>query len=300
MRHAPPGWELMKRLNLSLAFILLVVPCALLAAFTHYPAIKSLLNSFWSMGTIRRPSKFIGIENYETLLADETLHQILWNSTLYALVTIPAAIALSIGMALLVNAKLPGTALMRLSFFLPTMLPMIAVANIWLFFYAPGIGLISQVLVYFGFQPINFLGSANTSLWSMMVVAVWKEAGLFMIFYLAALQAVPTNLKEAARLEGAGPVRVFFDVVLPLLKPTTVFVAVNALINSFRLIDHVVVMTKGGPNNSSALLLYYIYEVTFRYRDFAYGATLTVFMVLLLGLMALIQFKILDRRTHYQ
>lgn len=290
----------MKRLNPYLALVLLVLPCSILAAFTHYPAINSLLNSFWSAGTSRRPSKFVGIENYEILLADETLHQVLWNSTIYAVLTIPAAIALSIAMALLVNSKLHGTALMRLSFFLPTMLPMIAVANIWLFIYAPGIGLISQTLVYFGFQPINFLGDASTSLWSMMVVAVWKEAGLFMIFYLAALQAVPINLKEAARLEGAGPVRIFFDIVMPLLKPTTVFVAVNALINSFRLIDHVVVMTKGGPNNSSALLLYYIYEVTFGYRDFPYGATLTVFMVILLGLMALIQFKLLDRKTHYQ
>jgi sn-glycerol 3-phosphate transport system permease protein len=134
----------------------------------------------------------------------------------------------------------------------------------------------------------------------MMVVAVWKESGLFMIFYLAALQAVPNNLKEAARLEGAGSIRIFFDIVFPLLRPTTVFVAVNALINAFRLIDHVVVMTKGGPDNSSALLLYYVYEVTFGFRDFSYGATLTVFMVLLLGLMALVQFKLLDKRTHYQ
>ena len=131
----------------------------------------------------------------------------------------------------------------------------------------------------FGLPSINFLGSTDTSLVSMMVVAVWKEAGLFMIFYLAALQSVPTNLKDAARLEGAGSVRVFFDVVLPLLRPTTIFVAVNALINAFRLVDHVIVMTEGGPNNSSALLLYYIYEVTFGQRDFAYGATLTVLMV---------------------
>jgi len=292
--------DTMKRLSFPLAFVLLIVPCSLLAAFTHYPAIKSLINSFWSAGTSRRPSKFVGLENYETLLADETLHQILWNSTLYALLTIPVAIALSIGMALLVNAKFPGTAFMRLSFFLPTMMPMIAVANIWLFFYAPGIGFISQITVYFGYQPINFLGRTDTSLVSMMVVAVWKEAGLFMIFYLAALQSVPGNLKEAARLEGAGPIRVFFDVVLPILKPTTVFVAVNALINAFRMIDHVVVMTKGGPNNSSALLLYYIYEVTFRHRDFAYGATLTVFMVFVLGLFAYLQFKFLDKRTRYQ
>lgn len=289
-----------KRLPLGLAFVFLVLPCSLLVAFTHYPALRAVMNSFWNNASSRRPSRFVGTENYQTLLEDDRLAQVLMNSTLYALGTIPLAIGLSIGMALLVNSKLPGTALMRLSFFMPTMLPMIAVANIWLFFYAPGIGLASNILGMFGLPPINFLGSTETSLISMMVVAVWKEAGLFMIFYLAALQAVPTNLKDAARLEGAGPIRVFFDVVMPLLRPTTIFVAVNALINAFRLVDHVIVMTKGGPNNSSALLLYYIYDVTFGHRDFAYGATLTVLMVCLLGLMAIVQFWILDRKAHYQ
>jgi sn-glycerol 3-phosphate transport system permease protein len=288
------------RLSIGMGFILLFLPCSLLVAFTHYPAIKALLNSFWNNGSSIRPSRFVGIENYRTLLEDEKLMQVLVNSFIYAIGTVPLAIALAIGMALLVNSKLPATGLMRLSFFLPTMLPMVAVANIWLFFYAPGIGLASQILNYFGFPSVNFLGSTDTSLVSMMVVAVWKEAGLFMIFYLAALQSIPTNLKDAARLEGAGAIRIFLDVVLPLLRPTTIFVAVNALINAFRLVDHIVVMTRGGPSNSSSLLLYYIYEVTFGFRDFAYGATLTVLMVVILGFMAAIQFWVLNRKTHYQ
>lgn len=289
-----------KRLPLGLGIVLLVLPCSLLVAFTHYPAVRALINSLWNNASSRRPSRFVGLENYEALIADDKLVQVLTNSGLYALGTIPLAIFLSIGMALLVNSKLPATGLMRLSFFMPTMLPLVAVANIWLFFYAPGIGLASQIMNYFGLPTVNFLGSTETSLASMMVVAVWKEAGLFMIFYLAALQAVPENLKDAARLEGAGPVRVFFDVVLPLLRPTTIFVAVNALINAFRLVDHIIVMTKGGPDNSSALLLYYIYEVTFRQRDFAYGATLTVLMVAILGVLAAFQFWVLDRKAHYQ
>jgi sn-glycerol 3-phosphate transport system permease protein len=289
-----------KRLPLGLGIVLLILPCSLLVAFTHYPAVRALINSLWNNASSRRPSRFVGIENYEAMLADEKLMQVMTNSALYALGTIPLAIILSIGMALLVNSKLPATGLMRLSFFMPTMLPLVAVANIWLFFYAPGIGLLSQMMNFFGLPTINFLGSTETSLVSMMVVAVWKEAGLFMIFYLAALQAVPENLKDAARLEGAGPVRVFLDVVMPLLRPTTIFVAVNALINAFRLIDHIIVMTKGGPDNSSALLLYYIYEVTFRQRDFAYGATLTVLMVAILGALAAFQFWVLDRKTHYQ
>lgn len=289
-----------EKLSFRLSFVLLVIPCSLLVAFTHYPALRAVLNSFWNNGSSMRPSKFVGLDNYEALLQDDRLAQVLINSGIYAISTVPLTIGLSIGMALLVNSRLPATALMRLSFFLPTMLPMVAVANIWLFFYAPGIGLLAQLLNAFGLSSINFLGSPDTSLISMIVVAVWKESGLFMIFYLAALQNMPSNLKDAARLEGAGSSRVFFDVVLPLLRPTTIFVAVNALINAFRIVDHIVVMTQGGPNNASALLLYYIYEVTFAFRDFAYGATLTVLMITILGALAAMQFWILNRKAHYQ
>ncbi len=288
------------RLNWKLCTILLILPCSFLIAFTHYPAVQALLNSFWNNASSRRPSKFIGLKNYEALIQDDKLIQVLLNSALYAIGTIPIAIILAIVMALLVNSRLPATALMRLSFFMPTMLPMVAVANIWLFFYAPGIGLTSQILSIFGIPPINFLGDTDISLISMMIVAIWKEAGLFMIFYLAALQSVPQHLKDAAKLEGAGSIRIIFDIILPLLKPTTIFVAVNALINAFRMIDHIIVMTRGGPNNSSALLLYYIFDVTFGHRDFAYGATLTVLMVLILGVMATVQFWFLDRKAHYQ
>ncbi len=288
------------RLNWKLCTILLILPCSFLIAFTHYPAVQALLNSFWNNASSRRPSKFIGLKNYEALIQDDKLIQVLLNSAFYAIGTIPIAIILAIVMALLVNSRLPATALMRLSFFMPTMLPLVAVANIWLFFYAPGIGLTSQILSIFGIPPINFLGDTDISLISMMIVAIWKEAGLFMIFYLAALQSVPQHLKDAAKLEGAGSVRIIFDIILPLLKPTTIFVAVNALINAFRMIDHIIVMTRGGPNNSSALLLYYIFDVTFGHRDFAYGATLTVLMVLILGVMATVQFWFLDRKAHYQ
>ena len=288
------------RLNWKLCTILLILPCSFLIAFTHYPAVQALLNSFWNNASSRRPSKFIGLKNYEALIQDDRLIQVLLNSAFYAIGTIPIAIILAIVMALLVNSRLPATALMRLSFFMPTMLPMVAVANIWLFFYAPGIGLTSQILSIFGIPPINFLGDTDISLISMMIVAIWKEAGLFMIFYLAALQSVPQHLKDAAKLEGAGSIRIIFDIILPLLKPTTIFVAVNALINAFRMIDHIIVMTRGGPNNSSALLLYYIFDVTFGHRDFAYGATLTVLMVLILGVMATVQFWFLDRKAHYQ
>ncbi|MGA8800622.1 MAG: sugar ABC transporter permease, partial [Pseudolabrys sp.] len=133
-----------------------------------------------------------------------------------------------------------------------------------------------------------------------IVVAVWKDAGFFMIFYLAALQQISPNLSEAAALEGASRWYFFRRVTFPLLMPTTLFVLINAIINSFRLIDHIVVMTRGGPNNTTALLLYYIYEVGFKFWDTAFAATLTVVLLVLLAAMALGQFIFLDRRIHYQ
>jgi len=133
-----------------------------------------------------------------------------------------------------------------------------------------------------------------------MVVTVWKEAGFFMIFYLAALQQMSPQLAEAAAIEGASRAYFFRRVTLPLLMPTTLFVLVNAVINAFRLVDHVVVMTRGGPDNATELLLYYIYEIGFRFWDSAYAAALTMVLLLLLGVVALLQFWFLERKVHYQ
>jgi len=234
------------------------------------------------------------------MIADPVFWRALENNILYAACVIPLTVALSLAMALWVNGKIAGRPFLRLSFFTPTVLPMIAVANIWLFFYAPGYGLLDQVLGLFGIPTRNWLGDDHTALISLIVVAVWKDAGFFMIFYLAALQQISPQLGEAASIESASRWYFFRRVTFPLLMPTTLFVLINAIINSFRLIDHVVVMTQGGPNNSTALLLFYIYEVGFKFWDTAYAATLTVVLLALLAFLALGQFVLFDRRIHYQ
>jgi len=204
-------------------------------------------------------------------------------------------------MALWVNSKLQGTTLSRIAFFAPTVLPLIAVANIWLFFYTPGFGLIDQFRAgLFGLPAINLLGNPDTVLAAMIVVAIWKEAGFFMIFYLAALQSIPPVLKEAADVEGASNFYYLRKILFPLLMPTTLFVSINAVINSFRLVDHIFVMTEGGPDNASSLLLYYIYETAFKYWQTGYAATLTVIMLILLSILAIGQFFLFDRKVHYQ
>jgi len=177
---------------------------------------------------------------------------------------------------------------------------MIAVANIWLFFYTPDIGLVDQVLGIFGAPGHNWLGDPDTVLGCLIVMTIWKESGFFMIFYLAALQSLPPELEEAAKLEGAGRWYFFRRVTFPLLMPTTLFVLINSVINSFKLVDHLFILTKGGPDNASSLLLYYIYEVAFSFFDEAYAATLTVVLLAVLAVIAIGQFVILEKRIHYR
>ncbi|VFR68937.1 Multiple sugar ABC transporter, membrane-spanning permease protein MsmF [plant metagenome] len=287
-QHAITGW-------------LLVLPAvALLAAFTHYPALATLWHSLFSTPKGSRPARFVGLENYALMADDPVFWQSLWNNLWFALGTIPTSVGLALAMALWVNGKLSGRGLLRMAYFTPTVLPMVAVANIWLFFYTPQYGLIAQVTGLFGLPSVNWLGSRETALPALMLVTIWKEAGFFMIFYLAALQGIPPTLREAAMLEGASRGQYFRRVLWPLLMPTTLFVLINALINAFRLVDHVVVMTRGGPDNASTLLLFYIYQVGFAFWDTAYAATLTVVLLAVLAATAWIKFNWLDRRTHYQ
>jgi sn-glycerol 3-phosphate transport system permease protein len=281
-------------------WLLLLPAMVLLVAFTHYPAVATTWHSFFSTPKGSRPAVFIGLENYQLMADDPVFWQSLVNNLYFALGTIPISIALAIVMALWVNRRIAGRGFLRLAYFTPTVLPMIAVANIWLFFYTPQYGLLDQLTNLAGLGGRNWLGNPDTVLTAMIVVAIWKEAGFFMIFYLAALQQISPTLAEAASLEGASRWQYFWRVLFPLLMPTTLFVLINALINSFRLVDHVIVMTRGGPNNASSLLLYYIYQVGFSFWDSAYAAAITVVLLLILGLTAFVKFRFLDRRTHYQ
>jgi len=255
---------------------LLLTPAAiLLIAFTHYPTVATIFDSLFSKGTAIRPSRFVGLANYEMMIEDPIFWKVLTNNAWFAIGTIPTSIVLAIVMALMANRALPGRSLVR-----------IVGENF------------PKNRVFIGGH--NWLGDPATVLPSIIVMTVWKEAGFFMIFYLAALQNISPELEEAARLEGSTRWYYFRRVLFPLLMPTSLFVMVNAVLNSFKLVDHLFVLTKGGPDNASNLLLFYIFESAFSYFDTNYAATLTVVLLGLLAVMALMQFYFLDKRVHYR
>ena len=285
----------------SITAWLLVMPAvALLGLFTHVPIVGSILHSFYSTDRPRRPSRFVGFDQYDAMFEDPIFWKALTNNLIYALGSVPFSIAIALAMALFVNERMAGRGLLRLAYFTPTVMPMIAVANIWIFFFTPDYGLVEQVAQALHLPAHNWLGSTNTALFCVTLVAVWKEAGFFMIFYLAALQNIPSDLKEAARLEGASGWVIFSQITFPLLMPTTLFIMINALINAFRVVDHIFVMTGGGPNNATSVLLFRLYEIGFKYFDHGQAAALSVVLLVVLGLIALGQFLLFDRKVHYQ
>ena len=282
------------------AWLMLLPALALLVAFTHWPAVSTLVDSFFSTPKGARPGVWVGLENYQVMAEDPVFWKAVRNNLLFAGATIPCSIVLALVMALWVNERIAGRAFLRMAYFTPTVLPMIAVANIWLFFYTPQYGLLEQITGALGLPSHNWLGSPSTALGAVTVVAIWKEAGFFMIFYLAALQTLNPSLREAAAIEGASRWYFFRRVQWPLLMPTTLFVLVNAFINAFRMVDHLFVLTRGGPDNASTLLLYHLYEVGFSFWDTGYASALTMVIIVALVGVTLLQFFVLDRKVHYR
>jgi sn-glycerol 3-phosphate transport system permease protein len=282
--------------NPVFAWLLMVPSLIFLGGFTVFPAISALWNSLQEPGI----DGGIGPAYYEQMMGDAVFRRSLFNNLLFSFITVPVSIAVAMLMAVLVNKKLRGRGLLRLAYFTPAMLPVVAAAAIWLFFYQPNFGALNTIARWLGFEGQNWLGNPSTVLPALMVMMIWHQAGLFMLFYLAGLQLISPELDEASQLEGSGRWYHFRRVTFPLLMPTTLFTSIVGLANSFKQVDFIFVMTQGGPNNASNMLLYYIWQTTFPQRRPEYAAAITVVLVLILIVLALIQIRLFERRIHYR
>lgn len=285
----------------SLLPYLLVLPTMIFVAlFTAWPTLLSLYQSFFrqrlNMARFRQPT-FIGVENYQELLTSAEFHRVLLNTALYVIGTVPISIALAFLLALLVNRRVRGVGFLRLSFFYPTVLPMVSAATIWLFFLTPDYGLFNQALALFGYNgPQNWTANPSLALFAVMIVAIWKNAGYYMIFYLAGLQNLPTDVFEAADLDGANGWQKLWHITFPLLRRTTLFISTIAFISAFQTVDQIFVMTRGGPSNASTVLLYWLWQVRFEFSNVGLAAAITVILVLILLIFTVTNFLLGEQR----
>lgn len=289
-----------KELKKNLLGWLLVAPSLIfMLIFTVYPIFRSIYLSLSKYKRGMQAPEFIGISNYASLFGSSLFWKIMGNTLFFACITVIPSMVVGLFLATLVNRKGRTTGLVRTAYFYPVIMPMIAIASIWMFIYMAKNGLFDQLLISFGLKPMNVLSSKKTVLPAMAFMYIWKEAGYLMVFFLSGIQSISSEVNEAARIDGANAWTAFRKITLPLLAPTFLFVSTIALTNSFKLVDHVVIMTEGAPNNASTLLLYYIYQQGFTNFNYGISAALTVIMLVLLMVVALPRFLSQDKKIHY-
>ncbi|MFO1419900.1 MAG: sugar ABC transporter permease [Candidatus Competibacteraceae bacterium] len=288
-RHAAlSGWAFLAPALLLIAvFFFLPVLAALLLSFTDF--------DIYALGDLDR-LRFVGFGNYQQLLESPLFWTALGNTCYFVAVGGPLSVAVSLGAALLVNSRLtrfPG--LFRTAFFLPVVTTLVAVAVVWRYLYHPRYGLLNYGLGLLGIDPIDWLGDPDWAMPAIVLMAVWKNFGFNMIIFIAGLQSIPTQLYEAARVDGAGAWRQFRHITLPLLGPTFLFVALMTMIGYFQVFAEPYVMTQGGPANRTLSVVLLMYEEGFRWWNMGYAsaAAFVLFALILAG--TVLQFKLRRR-----
>jgi ABC-type sugar transport system permease subunit len=282
-RVAGAGW---RRLS---AYVYLVPTLAALAVWNYYPLIFLVNLSFHRLDATAPAPRWIGLDNYRELFAAPLFRRVLANTAIYTGLCVPLSIGLGLALALALNRRLRGARMLRTLFYTPVVLPTVAAATVALWIFNTNYGLANYLLGLAGLGPVAWLTDSDMALWTIIAIGVWKSFGYFMLVYLAALQALPQTVLEAARLDGARPWDRFWSISWPLLRPTTWFAVVVALILSFQAFDFVNIMTQGGPSNATNLLVFYIYQNGFQYFRLGFAAAIAVAMfVLVYGLSALV------------
>ena len=289
-----------KKKSKLLPYLLILPTAAFVALFTAWPVLLSVYQSFFrqrmTIARFREPT-FIGLGNYVDLFTDPYFIQIIKNTLIYVVGTVPISVMLGFLFSLMVNRKVKGVGVFRLAFFHPMVMPMVSAATIWLFLFTPDYGLFNTALRFLGYSgPENWTGNPNLALLSVMIVAVWKNAGYYMIFYLAGLQNIPQNVYEAAALDGANGWQTLWRITFPLLRRTTVFIITIAFIDAFRTIDHIFVLTSGGPSRASTVLLFELWDQRFGNQDIGASAAITVIFILVLLAFTITNFMVSERK----
>jgi sn-glycerol 3-phosphate transport system permease protein len=273
----------------TLAPYLLVLPGFIfIAAFTIYPIFSVAIRSLMKQNLAQPVPSWTGGANFRHIFSDPIFQKVLLNTLTYVAMVVPLSIMLGMVIAMLVNQSTWIGAFLRTMFFYPIVLPLVSVASVWLFMLTPEYGLLSKLT--------QVLGSPDTALWALAIVGVWRQSGFYAIFILAGLQGIDPEVENAARLDGAGIVRLTLNIRLPLLWPTLLFVMVLAISNALQTLDLVYVMTQGGPSNATNLVLFHIYETQFAFSNTGVASALSVIFLVMIGTVSAIQIFVVGKR----
>jgi sn-glycerol 3-phosphate transport system permease protein len=285
------------RFKVSLpAYLLLLPSLVFLALFTYGAMGRVLIDALYQRATPKAPLRFVGLDNIAAVLADSAFTGAVVNNLIYAVGTAVPSIGLALLFALALARTNVVTSALRAALFQPVLIPMVAASALFMFIFLPNVGLLDYYIGWLLPVLPNWLGDSDIALYAIMIITIWKNAGYYMLSFLAGLQAVPEDVMEAAHLDGAGPYQRLRYIILPELKPTFLFVTVIATLNAVTQVDHVFVMTKGGPSNATNLVLFYIYQQAVEHYDIGKASAATLLTLAALMALTALSFRTMANR----
>jgi multiple sugar transport system permease protein len=284
------------------AWLFLAPALTLITVFFFLPVVASLLLSVTDFDLYavadRSNARLVGFDNYARLMQTPLFWTALKNTLYFALVGGPLTVLVSLGAALLVNARLVRfQSFFRTIYFVPFVTTLVAVAIVWRYLYHPDYGLLNYALGVFGIDPIDWLGDPRWAMPAIILLTVWKNFGYNMLIFIAGLQSIPGELYEAANLDGAGGARRFWHITLPMLGPTLLFVGVVTMIGFFQLFAEPYVMTQGGPLKSTTSLVLFMYEEGFRWWRMGFAASIAFVLFVIILTATLVQLRLQRREA---
>jgi multiple sugar transport system permease protein len=279
------------------AYVFLAPGFIIFSLFTLFGLLFVIYLTFHEWSIIEPEKPFVGLQNYRDMLEDVRFRRSVINTFYFTGASIPLQMLIGLAIALLLNQPLRGRGILRTLYFIPVVTPFVVASIIWKWLYNGDFGLFNFYLLKAGLitEPLNWLSDKNLAMPSVVLMTVWAGVGFSMVVYLAGLQSIPEELYEASKVDGAGPWARLRHITIPMLMPTTLFLAVMGIIGSFQTFTQIFVMTRGGPVDRTTTMLFYVYEAAFQFYEMGYAATLAFFMFLMLLGFTLFQLRLYRR-----
>ncbi|KKO55295.1 glycerol-3-phosphate ABC transporter permease [Paenibacillus sp. DMB20] len=289
-----------RRREIFLAYVCLAPSLLLFGAFLFYPLLKSVYLSLFLTDPQGRVAQFVGLDNFKEILASDMFYKSFGNTMLFIILTVPTGIAAALLLAALTHNKLKGMKIFRFVFSLPMAVSVGTGSMIWMILYHPTLGVLNYFLSIAGIEPVQWLTDPKWAMLSVAIMTVWMNLGFNYILMLSGMQGVAEDIYDSAQIDGSGPLRTFFWITMPLISPTLFFTLVVSVIGAFQAFGQINILTKGGPMNSTNVIVFNIYQDAFINFRFGIGSAQALILFAIILLLTVLQFKFVEKRVHYQ
>lgn len=296
------GWFEPHNRKETIAGLLFVLPALIgFITFVLGPMLATFVISLMKYDLFSAPT-FVGLKNFQRILIDARLWKVFGNTATFALFAVLGNVGLGVALAVLLNRKMPRALLYfyRAAYFFPSLVGLVFVAVVWQFLFQRDIGVINHYLGRIGIEPVGWLSNPQVALTSVIILDVWKNVGFAMLIAIAGLQGISSDYYDAARVDGAGRMRTFWQITVPLLSPTILFLVTMNTIGAFKVFESIVVLTNGGPGDATRSLVMYIYEQGFKSFNMGYASAISLLLLSLIVLVTAIQFVLSKRWAFYE